>query len=100
MEYTKHISISERDGHSVVTVDDYELFDYLDDYFVEKNISAEFISQNVADLNGDELLSMYFKPSYTTQFLLQQLSEIPIAEIERIHALNNHKNKDQARNDA
>lgn len=34
MEYTTHISISERDGLPVITVDDCELLDFLDDFFV------------------------------------------------------------------
>ena len=88
MKYTTHISISESDGHTVASVDDYELFDYLDDFFVEKEIIEEFITKEV-NQHGTEIYSLHFKTGITPQFVLQQLAELPVAEIERIYALNN-----------
>ena len=87
MKYTTHISISERDGYTVAIVDDYELFDYLDDFFVEKEIIEEFITKKV-NQHCPEIYSLYFKAGITPQFVLQQLAELPVAEIERIYALN------------
>ena len=90
MEYAQHISLSERDGYSVVAVDDQELLDYLDDFFTERDIHVEFIS-NQANSKDAESYCLYFDPSITSQFLLHQLHEIPVAEIERIHAFNKPK---------
>ena len=88
MQYTKHISIFESNGHSIISVDDYELFDYLDDFFVEKEIILEFITKEI-NQQGVEIHSLHFKTGIKPQFILQQLAEIPADEIERIYALNN-----------
>jgi hypothetical protein len=88
MEYTKHISILESNGHSIISVDDYELFDYLDDFFAGKEIIEEYITKEV-NQQGIEIHSPYFKAGIKPQFILQQLAEIPADEIERIYALNN-----------
>ncbi|HJW71891.1 MAG TPA: hypothetical protein VJ486_03475 [Geothrix sp.] len=87
MEYTKHISIMEEDGHAVITVDDWELFDYLDDFFVDQHLDCTLVSTGTGQ-NGAELHSLHFAPSITPQALLLLLSRIPVAEIERVHALN------------
>jgi hypothetical protein len=91
MEYTSHISILEGDGQSVITVDDYELFDYLDDFFVEQGLEAAFISTTPTS-DGQELHSIHFNPPHTTHSLLQLLSQIPASEIERVYALNRKPN--------
>ena len=87
MEYTTHISVSERDGQLVITVDDYELFDFLDDFFVEQGLEPAFVS-TAPGQNGRELHSIHFNSPHTTQSLLQLLGQIPAAEIERVHALS------------
>jgi hypothetical protein len=88
MEYTKHISVTERDGFSVITVDDCELFDYLDDFFVEQDIDPIFISKEVNQL-GRELHLLHFTSQHTPLILINLLSKISIAEIERIYSLKN-----------
>ena len=88
MEYTKHISVTERDGFCVIKVDDYELFDYLDDFFVEQDIDSLFISKEIDQL-GREFHLLYFSAQYTPQILINMLSQIPIAEIEQIYSMNN-----------
>jgi len=90
MEYTRYISISERDGYSAVSVDDLELLDYLEDFFTERDISVDFISTPTGSKDA-ERYSLHFDSSITLEFLLHQLHEIPVAEIERIHALNKPK---------
>ena len=65
MEYTKHISLTELDGYSVITVDDYELFDYLDDFFTEEqDINITFFTKAVGE-DGSELRSLHFASQYT-----------------------------------
>ena len=91
MEYTTHISISESDGHPVITVDDYELFDFLDDFFVEQGLEPSFIS-TAPGQSGQELHSIHFNAPHTAPSLLLLLGRIPATEIERVHALNRKPN--------
>lgn len=90
MEYTTHISISERDGQPVITVDDYELFDFLDDFFVEQGIEPAYVS-TAPGRKDQELHSIYFNAPHTPQSLLQLLGQIPVVEIERVYALNRNQ---------
>jgi len=91
MEYTAHISVSESDGHPVITVDDYELFDFLDDFFVEQGLEPAFVS-TAPGQNGQELHSIHFNSPHTAQSLLRLLGQIPVSEIERVYALNRKPN--------
>jgi len=91
MEYTTHISISECDGHPVIAVDDYELFDFLDDFFVEQGIEPAFVS-TAPGQNGPELHTIRFNSPHTAQSLLRLLGQIPASEIERVYALNRKPN--------
>jgi hypothetical protein len=88
MEYTTHISITSRQDHTVVVIDDTELFDFLDDFFVDKGITSELISPEI-DKNGIQTHCIYLDRSITPEFVHRLLSEIPTAEIDRIYALNN-----------
>lgn len=90
MEYTKYISIAEHDDHAVITVDDWELLDYLDDFFVDQHLDCTLVSTG-AGPDAAELHSLHFAPTITPQALLLLLSRIPVAEIERLHALNQPK---------
>jgi hypothetical protein len=92
MEYTTHISISELGGQSVVTVDDYELFDFLDDFFAEQHIKTAFVSKALGP-DGVEHHSIHFDPPYTVESLLRLVRGIPVDEIERIYQLNSGQTK-------
>lgn len=91
MEYTPHISVSESDGHPGITVDDYELFDFLDDFFVEHGLEPAVVS-TAPGQNGRERHSLQFNSPHTSHSLLRLLWQIPPSEIERIHALNRKPN--------
>ena len=87
MEYTKYISISENNGQSVLTVNDYELFDFLDDFFVGQNLQAAFVSKQFKE-DGCELHSFHFDPTHTAQSIHQVLHKIQASEIDRICSLD------------
>ena len=86
MKYTDHIDVSNHAGRCCLSVHDAELFDFLDDFFVERDLKFD-IAQTQAD--GKPLYQMLFLASISQAAVFRQLSTIASDEIERIYRLNN-----------
>jgi hypothetical protein len=87
IEHSSYLSLTARDGHIVITVDDYELFDFLDDFFADQSMDSAFVSTSLG-AEGQELHSLHFGPGHTIESIRQVLHLIPNSEIQRIHNLN------------
>jgi len=76
------------EGRCVVVVEDYELFDFVEDFLGEEcDLSYEYrISRKRP---GRENISMYFPLGVTPAEVETSLSSLSPAEIERIYKLNN-----------
>ncbi|MBQ5942920.1 MULTISPECIES: hypothetical protein [unclassified Massilia] len=74
-EILPHISVGLDDsGRLVVIVDDYELFDFIDDYLGDEcDLPQE--CHTSAERPGGEVITMYFSPSVTLEQLEQSLQQ-------------------------
>ena len=84
-----HINYGTDDeGRLFVSVEDTELFDYVEDHFIEKcNIEYEFMSSS--ESNSISIYTMYFSKSNKEQEIEEALSKLSKLEIERIYDINN-----------
>lgn len=83
----KHIEIKLVDSKTEVVVDDYELFDYVDDLVTEMGLEYEFTSEEVR--GGRKFYKMHFGESVKKSRLTEIIGTIPPDEIQRIWELNN-----------
>ena len=75
-------------GESVILVDDYKLFDYINDYLCEER-ELEFESY-LANNNGtNKMYEMNFGTKYSVEKLEMEIEKIDRNEILRIYNLNN-----------
>ncbi|MEH0168659.1 hypothetical protein [Roseateles microcysteis] len=86
MNCTAKISVTATDEHTIVAVGDRELFDYFDDFFVERGF--ECICVSLAEPGDEQMNSFYFSSEFTPAMLSKVVSEVPPSEIERILSLN------------
>ena len=71
-----------------MSVEDTELFDYVEDYLMEKcNIEYEFMAPS--ENNGVSIYTMYFSRSNNEKEIEEALSKLSKPEIERIYNINN-----------
>jgi len=83
----KHIEIRAVEERIEVIVDDYELFDYVDDLLTDRGLEYEFTSEEERD--GRWFHKMHFGGDVTQAQLSDVVEAIPQDEIERIWRLNN-----------
>ncbi len=83
----KHIEIRAAEERVEVIVDDYELFDYVDDLLTGKGLEHEFTSEEERD--GRIFYKMHFSGDVTQAQLSGVIATIPRDEIERIWQMNN-----------
>lgn len=84
-----HISVGlDDEDRCVVVVEDYELFDFVEDFLGEEcDLSYEYrISR---ERPGGEIITLYFPFGITPAVVEASLSRLSAAEIERIYRLNN-----------
>ncbi len=87
MQYKQpHIVISqESNGEITIEIDDIELFDFIEDYLIEKcSIEYAFMTDS-----KNKKKIMHFTDKYTFETLKSTIQRIDRDEIERIHQLNN-----------
>ena len=84
---SKHIEVMQVDATIELIVDDYELFDYVEDLVIEKGLEYEFISEEVRD--GRQFYKMHFGEDVKKAHLTEVVEAIPEDEIHRIWKLNN-----------
>ena len=86
MKYTDHIDVSNHAGRCCLSVHDAELFDFLDDFFFERDLNFDIVQ---IQANGKPLYRMLFLASISQAAVFRHLSTIASDEIERIYRLNN-----------
>lgn len=84
---SKHIEIRVAGEWVEVIVDDYELFDYVDDLLTAKGLEHEFITKEERDRRI--FYKMHFGGDVTQAQLSDVVAAIPRDEIERIWRMNN-----------
>lgn len=86
-----HINIdTNTEGNLFVSVEDTELFDYVDDYLTEE-CSIEYEHVVPSENNGIPVFTMFFSKETNEHVLTKVLKDLPVSEIERIYNINNSK---------
>jgi hypothetical protein len=82
-----HIKVENRDGSAAVVIDDWELFDYVDDFLTERGLEYEYLTEN--EMAGRRIFTMHFPASVLAEQLSIVLSQLPRDEVQRIWRLSN-----------
>ena len=84
-----HISIGHDEyGCVQVSIEDYELFDYISDYLCEEcDIDIDSLSDTTN--SQGEVHTMYFSKNYKISDIEKHLIKLKPEDIEEIYALNN-----------
>ena len=88
MKYEQpHISInSDSNGEITIEINDHELFDFIEDYLIEKcSIEYDYMTQ----LHEERLYKMYFRVNCSFEQLKNAILNLDRNELERIYKLNN-----------
>lgn len=86
MDYD-HIKLENHDGLAAVVIDDWELFDYLDDFLSERGLDYDRLSE--VQVAGRRIFTMHFAASVALDQVSAVLEKVPPSEIQRIWRLNN-----------
>lgn len=83
-----YISVGLGEGdRCIVVVEDYELFDFVEDFLVEeRDLSCEYLISK--DRPGGEIVTMFFPPGVTAELIEASVSSLSPSEVERIYKLN------------
>ena len=85
---TEHIRIATEDDQVIVTVDDTELFDYVEDVLTEKHdLVYEYLTTPM--IGSRRFYVMRFPKSVSLGLVSDAIAELPSDEIQRIWLLNN-----------
>ena len=86
-----HISLgTNKAGNLFITVEDTELFDYVDDYLTEE-CNIEYSNVTSSENNNISTYTMIFPEETNIHVLTKVLKDLPISEIERIYNINKTK---------
>ncbi|WP_027363239.1 hypothetical protein [Desulfospira joergensenii] len=84
-----HIEIGlDHYGAVAVSVEDYELFDFIDDYVTEE-CDLDWQDKTVKEASMGEVHTMYFNPKHSLVEVETALLKLNPKEIEKIYAINN-----------
>ncbi|GAA4342494.1 hypothetical protein [Kangiella taiwanensis] len=84
-----HIEIGhDQYGAVAVSVEDYELFDFIDDYITEE-CDLDWNSLSISENEQGEIHTMHLDQKHTIEEVEVALLKLDQKEIERIYALNN-----------
>ena len=82
-----HVVIKELDGNLTIRIDDWELFDFIDDHLTDHDFDYNFLSEENV---GDRRIFIIHLPDGSDANRLRAVIElIDPREIERIWAINN-----------
>ncbi|MEQ8210665.1 MAG: hypothetical protein RH917_12615 [Lacipirellulaceae bacterium] len=85
----EHITVTEADGRVVVIVDDYELFDFVEDYLIE-DCDFDVPEFTTSFCRGNrQFNAMHFSTGISLQVVRDAVEALSTTEIERIWRLNN-----------
>lgn len=84
-----HIKIgTSAEGLVNLSIEDYELFDYIDDYLNEQcDIQYEYMSES--DNPEEQVFTMYFSDKYNISEIESHLLNLEPKYLEEIYSLNN-----------
>ena len=84
-----HINLgTDAEGRLFVSVEDTELFDYVDDYLTEKcNIEYEHLVPS--ESNGVSVYTLFFSKKIKEKEIESALSKLSVVEVEKIYNINN-----------
>jgi hypothetical protein len=81
-----HISLTSFDGAVTLAVDDIEILDFVEDFFIE-HVGGSF-KEFTLNISSKPLL-MQFTSQVTAEEVESKLQLLDVAELQRIYALNN-----------
>ena len=84
MKFTDHVQLSDWNNQCLLTVRDFELHDFLDDFFTEQGLDTQIV-RPPSDPGKYQLL---FPTSISTATVYRFLAQIGQDEIERIVRIN------------
>jgi len=84
---SEHIKIEVTERGVEVVIDDWELFDYVDDFITDRGLEYDYFYEQ--ERQGRRYFKMHFAEGVSASRVSEVLKEIPIDEVERIWALNN-----------
>ena len=84
---SEHIEIRLSESKLEIVVDDYELFDYIEDLLTGRGFEYEFRTETIRD--GRKFYKMHFGKNVDNNKLIDAIDAISQSEIQRIWELNN-----------
>ncbi|MBS0193920.1 MAG: hypothetical protein JSR34_06710 [Proteobacteria bacterium] len=88
-EILPHIKIGSLElGGVALIIDDFELFDFIEDYLIEE-CDIEYTWRSSVNRIGGEIITLYFSNPTTSEQLESVLLKLSSKEIEAIYRLNN-----------
>ena len=81
------VMIDESDGRPTIRIDDWELFDFMDDHLSAHDFEYDYFTQENAD--GDHFFVMHFRADVKIARLKEAIESINPFEIQRIWKINN-----------
>jgi hypothetical protein len=82
-----HVMLDELDGHVTIRIDDWELFDFIDDQLDSHDLSYDFYSEQKSGCC--HFFVMHFQSGVDYARLKEVIDSIDPQEIQRIWELNN-----------
>ena len=82
-----HVMIEELDGHVTIRIDDYELFDFIDDHLTDHDFEYDYYREETADCR--RFFIMHFQVGVDPIRLREVMSSIDPQETQRIWGINN-----------
>ncbi len=82
-----HVMIDESDGRPTIRIDDWELFDFIDDHLSAHDFEYEYSTEENVD--GDHFFVMHFRVDVKLARLKEAIESIDPQEIQRIWKINN-----------
>ena len=77
------------ESNAIVSIEDYELFDYISDFLTEKcDVDYDYMTEERSSKNKT-IYIMHFSKSYEISEIEKHISKLKTKEIERIYSLNN-----------
>lgn len=88
-QHSQHIVLNkDENGRVTIDIDDWELFDFIDDYLTEQfDIAFNYMKECVKD-DGSKVYRMYFEPNFTLEQIDKAINNIDNQEITSIRKLN------------
>ena len=83
-----HVRVAIQDRHVVAIIDDWELFDYIEDHLTEV-FSLEHDYHTESKLDGRCYFTMHFAETISAEQVSGAIAQLPEGEVERIWRLNN-----------